>query len=189
MAGIAVDPETGDVFASMLYDSGGPHYPKVDRFSSSDGGMTAASQSTILAMPGESMGQSHQISHIEILGDRTLLVHLGDGFDASTAQNLSSYRGKILRMTLDGSAPADNPYYDSSNGINATDYVYVYGVRNPFGGSFRAEDGFHYEVENGPSIDRFAKVVPGRNYLWNGSNSSMLNFALHVWSPAVQPLL
>ncbi|HJP00462.1 MAG TPA: PQQ-dependent sugar dehydrogenase [Planctomycetota bacterium] len=188
LAGIAVDPETGDVFASMLYDSGGPHYPKVDRFSSSDGGMTAASQSTILAMPGESMGQAHQISHIEMLGDRTLLVHLGDGFDASAAQNLSSYRGKILRMTLDGSAPADNPYYDSSNGINATDYVYVYGVRNPFGGSFRAEDGFHYEVENGPSIDRFAKVVPGRNYLWNGSNSSMLNFALHVWSPAVAPV-
>ena len=38
-----------------------------------------------------------------MLPDRTLLVHMGDGFDFTTAQNLNSYRGKVLRLNLDGS--------------------------------------------------------------------------------------
>lgn len=188
LAGIVVDPITGDIFVTMLYDAGGPHYPKVDRFSSVDGGFTAASQTTILDMVGESQGQSHQISNATIGPDGKLYVHVGDGFDASTAQNLDSFRGKILRMNLDGTAPTDNPFYDAGNGINSRDYVFAYGVRNPFGGAWRSADGFHYEVENGPARDRFAQIVEGRNYLWDGSDGSMNNFALYVWVPSSAPV-
>jgi len=187
VSGIAVDPVTGDVFAGMLYDVGGPHYPKVVRFSSTDGGLTASTQTTILSMPGESQGQSHFISHFEMLADRTLLVHMGDGFNASTGRNLQSYRGKILRMNLDGSPVTSNPFYNGGQ-INSRDYVYAYGVRNPFGGRFRHSDGFHYMVENGPSVDRFARIVPGRDYLWEGSDSNMFNYALHNWAPATGPV-
>lgn len=188
LSGIVVDPISGDVFVTLLYDAGGPHYPKVDRFSSVDGGFTAATQTTILDMFGESQGQSHQISNVTIGPDGKLYVHVGDGFDASTAQNLDSFRGKILRMNLDGTAPTDNPFYDAGNGINARDYVFAYGVRNPFGGAWRSADGFHYEVENGPARDRFARIVEGRNYLWDGTDSSMNNFALYVWVPATAPV-
>lgn len=191
LAGICVDPVSGDVFAGMLYDAAppnGPHFPKVVRFHSNDGGLTAATQTTILDMPGESQGQSHQISSFTIGPDGKLYVHMGDGFVASTAQNLDSYRGKILRLNLDGTAPADNPFYNAGNGINARDYVFAYGLRNPFGGAWRAADGQLYEVENGPSVDRIAKVVPGRNYLWSGSDANMLNFALYNWDPASGPV-
>ncbi|MCP3918935.1 MAG: hypothetical protein GY711_25595 [bacterium] len=190
LTGIAVDPLTGDVFASMLY-AGVPssqHYPKVMHFTSNDGGRTAATQTTILDMNGETQGQSHQISTVTMLPDQTLLVHNGDGFIASNARNLDSYRGKILRLNLDGSAPTDNPFYDAGNGINSRDYVYAYGVRNPFGGSIRAADGSQYCVENGPSIDRFSKIVAGRDYLWDGQNSDMNNFAIYVWNPATGPV-
>lgn len=187
LTGIAVDPANGDVVASLLYDGGGPHYPKVVRFSSVDGGLTASSQTTLLDMVGESQGQSHQISNVSFGLDGKLYVHMGDGFDASTAQNLASYRGKILRLNTDGSAPNDNPLYNVGNGINATDFVYAYGVRNPFGGAWRTADGFLYQVENGPSTDRFVRVTPGQNFLWNGANSSMLNFAIVSWTPAVGP--
>jgi hypothetical protein len=61
-------------------------------------------------------------------------------------------------------------------------------VRNPFGGAWRAADGAQYVVENGPSVDRFAKIVKGRNYLWDGGDASMTNFALHNWSPATGPV-
>ncbi len=192
LTGIAVDAATGDVFAAYLYSSvpgveAAPHYPKVVRFHSNDGGLTSATQTIIRDMPGESMGQSHQISNVSFDPDGKLYVHVGDGFDAGTAQNLNSYRGKILRMNTDGTAPADNPFYNAGNGITATDYVYAYGFRNPFGGAWRASDGMHYEVENGPSVDRFAQVVRGRNYLWNGSDASMENFAIYNWSPATAP--
>ena len=188
LTGIAVDPNTGDVYAAMLYDAGGPHYPKVVRFTSSDGGLTAATETTILDMFGESQGQSHQISHLTLTPAGRLLVHMGDGFDSSTAQNLNSYRGKILRCELDGSATTSNPFYNAGNGITARDYVYAYGVRNPFAGAWRESDGFHYEAENGPSVDRLVKVVPGHNYGWDGSNGSMFQDALYTWNPAHAPV-
>ena len=59
----------------------------------------------------------------------------------ATSENLDSFRGKVLRMNLDGSAPADNPFYDASDGITAADYIFAYGFRNPFGGAWRAADG------------------------------------------------
>jgi hypothetical protein len=46
----------------------------------------------------------------------------------------------------------------------------------------------HYEVENGPSVDRLAKIVEGRNYLWDGSDQSMTNFAIYNWNPATAPV-
>jgi len=191
LAGIAVDPVSGDVFVSLLRDSvssPGVHYPRVLRLTSSDGGMTASGQSVVLDMAGESQGQSHQISKLTIHPDGKLLVHMGDGFNAGTALDLSSFRGKILRMELDGSPAADNPFYNPGNGINATDYVYAYGVRNAFGGAWRALDGLHYTVENGPSIDRICQVLPGRNFGWDGNQSTMLTHALYLWEPSHGPV-
>ncbi len=191
VTGIVVDPASGDVIAAMLYApiaNPANHNPKLVRFSSTDGGRTAALATTILDMPGETQGQSHQISNLTLLPDGTLLCHMGDGFDASTGQNLNSYRGKILRLHLDGMPVASNPFYNAGDGITSRDYVYAYGLRNPFGGEWRASDGAHYIVENGPSIDRFAKIVAGRNYLWDGSDASMANYALKNWNPAVGPV-
>ena len=190
LSGIAVHPTTGDVYAAMLYESPNPslHYPKVVRLTSLDGGLTAATNTTILDMVGEAQGQSHQISHVEFLPDGTLLVHMGDGFQAPNALNLNSYRGKILRMLENGQPVPSNPLYDPSNGITARDYVWVYGVRNPFGGRYREADGFSYVVENGPSIDRFAKLVPGASLGWAGSNGNMVIGALYNWNPATGPV-
>ncbi len=175
LSGIAVDPLSGDVFAAMLHAAiGNPsvHYPKIDRFHSLDGGRTASTRSTILDMVGESQGQSHQISNLTLAPDGKLICHMGDGFSSNTAQNLDSFRGKILRLNLNGSAATDNPFYNAANGINSRDYIFAYGVRNPFGGDWRAADDRQYVVENGPSIDRFSQVVPGRNFLWDGSDAS-----------------
>ncbi|MFN2521065.1 MAG: PQQ-dependent sugar dehydrogenase, partial [Candidatus Limnocylindria bacterium] len=188
--GITVDPISGDVFVSMLYESspGGPKYPKIVRFRSDHNGKLAGSSTTILDMVGEEQRESHQISNLSIGPDGKLYAHNGDGFDYTTGQKLYSFRGKILRMNLDGSPPADNPFYDPALGRAAQNYVFAYGFRNPFGGAWRAADGQHYEVENGPSVDRFAKIVPGRNYLWDGSDASMRNYPIYNWSPAVAPV-
>lgn len=192
LSGLAVDPITGDVFVSRVTDTdgveGGAHHPQVLRFSSTDGGRTAATQTVILNMIGENQGQSHQISNVSIGPDGKLYVHNGDGFDAATALNLDSYRGKVLRLNLDGTAPSDNPFYNAGNGINSRDYVFAYGFRNPFGGAWRQSDGRHYEVENGPSVDRMARVDRGVNYGWNGSDASMFINAVYNWNPAHAPV-
>lgn len=187
LGGILIEPTTGDIFLSLLYDANGPHYPRVERLTSVDGGLTMATRTTVLDMPGEFQGQAHYISHMELIGDGTMFVHMGDGFVTNTARDLNSFRGKILRMNLDGTAPSDNPFYTAGTDT-ARDYVWSLGVRNPFGGRTRESDGEHYFLDNGPSVDRFAKVVRGRDYQWNGSNSSMRTFALHDWDPAVGPV-
>lgn len=192
LAGICV-ATNGDVYATVLYSSdpnndAAPHYPKVVKLTSSDGGLTASAQTNILTMAGETEGQSHQVSSISIGPDGLLYVNNADGFDYTTAQNTNSYRGKVLRMNLDGSPNTGNPFYNASNGTNAADYVYALGFRNPFGGGWRASDGSYYEVENGPSKDRFAKVVQGRNYLWNNTDASMTNYAIYNWQPPTAPV-
>lgn len=191
LTGLVVDAN-GDVYAALLYSinppNDGPLFPRVVRFTSNDGGMTAATQTTVLDMPNETMGASHQISNLSFGPDDKLYVHVGDGFNTGTAQNLGSFRGKVLRMNRNGAAPSDNPFYDAGNGITARDYVFAYGFRNPFGGAWRSSDLRHYEVENGPSVDRFAQVIAGRNYLWNGTDASMTNFAIYNWSPAAAPV-
>lgn len=191
LVGLLVDPPTGDLFASLLYANpapDGPHFAKVIRLHSNDGGLTAANQTTLLEMPNDPQGQAHQISNLSLGPDGKLYVHMGDGFDGIAAPDLGFFLGKILRMEKSGAACADNPFFDASDGITARDYVFASGFRNPFGGAWRASDGFLYEVENGPSIDRFAKVLRGQNYLWDGNENNMRFGALYIWEPAHAPV-
>ncbi len=196
VTGVTVDPVSGDVFASLVYqDPGGSFYDEVLRMHSNDGGHTAATMTKILDSKPDQTGASHQISNLTVGPDLKLYVHMGDGDIQGNAQNLDSYLGKILRINLDGSVPADNPFYDASNGITARDRIIAYGLRNPFGGDWRAANNSHYEVENGPSNnDRLARVWPNpslngasRNFGFDGSDESMRTGALYNWSPPHAP--
>jgi len=192
LTGLAIDPTNGDLYVTMLYDdpsdTSGATFPKITRLTSTDGGLHAATRTDILKMPGESMRQSHIISNITFGPDDKLYVHVGDGFDATRGQELTSFRGKVLRMNRSGTPATDNPRYNAGNGINATDYVFAYGLRNPFGGAWRDANpaagtpAQHFTVENGPSIDRFSMLVRDRDYLYNGDNADMKNFNI-AYSP------
>jgi PQQ-dependent dehydrogenase (s-GDH family) len=77
------------------------------------------------------------------------------------AKDWSMYQGKILRINLDGSIPADNP---TINGVRS--HIYTYGHRNPQGLVF-GPTGLLYESEHGPSTDDETNlIVAGGNYGW-----------------------
>jgi PQQ-dependent dehydrogenase (s-GDH family) len=77
------------------------------------------------------------------------------------ARNWRGYEGKILRLDLDGSIPADNPVL---NGVRS--HVWSYGHRNPQGMAF-GPDGRLYESEHGQDTDDEVNVIEaGRNYGW-----------------------
>lgn len=206
LTGLAIDPSNGDLYVTMLYDdltdTSGNTFPKITRLTSTDGGLHAVDTNPsqpgtqgvdILRMPGEPMRQSHIISNISFGPDDKLYVNVGDGFDVNRSQDDFSFRGKILRLNRNGSAPADNPRYQAADRGNdrrpdAEDYWYVKGIRNPFGGAWRdanpaaGADAQHFFIDNGPSVDRFSMTVRNRNYLYDGSNASMRNFNI-AWSP------
>ena len=198
LTGITVEPNTRDVFVTMVGNASagnGTLTGRIVRLHSNDGGLTAASRSTVLELKGSPMSPSHQISNITIGPDGKLYVHVGDGFVANTASNLNDFRGKILRINQDGTAPSDNPFHAASDGINARDYVFAYGFRNPFGGQWRLSNGTHYEVENGPqSNDRLAAVLRGINYGWTGTAGregdadALTTRAIYNWTPTHAPV-
>jgi PQQ-dependent dehydrogenase (s-GDH family) len=77
------------------------------------------------------------------------------------ARDWQRYQGKILRLNLDGSIPADNPTFQ---GVRS--HVYSYGHRNPQGLAF-GSDGKLYSSEHGPSVDdELNLIVAGKNYGW-----------------------
>jgi hypothetical protein len=187
LTGITVEPETGDLLVSALELVGDLPQPRIYRLHSIDGGRRASSRTPVLEIP-EVQGESHQISSLHIGPDGRLYAHNGDGLDIATARNLDSFGGKILRLELDGSPASDNPFYDASDGISARDYVFAYGLRNPFGGAFRSRDGALYAVDNGPSVDRLFRVEAGTDYGWDGTDQSMQVGALYLWEISVAPV-
>jgi glucose/arabinose dehydrogenase len=92
--------------------------------------------------------------------DGMLYAIVGDGHDSSNAQDLSAnLRGKILRMTPDGRAPADNPIAGSR--------IFAFGIRNSFGFTFDPQTDSLWETENGPECnDELNLIVAGGNFGW-----------------------
>jgi len=193
LAALVVEPTTGDLFATTLAVSvANPPdpIPTVVRLSSTDGGRTSSSLSVVFQAEAPMVGP-HQVSNVSIGPDGFLYVHVGDSFNESDAQDLDSVYGKILRMNLDGTPANTNPFFNDADGIGPRDFVFASGLRNPFGGAWRAADQSLYELESGPDVDRLAKVVAGRDYGWSGGiggDLQMQNFAVYNWTPYVEPL-
>ena len=80
--------------------------------------------------------------------------------------------GVVLRLNDDGSAPADNPFFNVVNtlGAEATaniKKVFAYGVRNGFGMAFDPITGSLWTQENGDdSFDELNRVTAGFNGGW-----------------------
>ncbi|MCI9888782.1 PQQ-dependent sugar dehydrogenase [Micrococcales bacterium 31B] len=90
--------------------------------------------------------------------DGMLYATTGDAGRRPEAQSLTSFAGKILRMTPDGEVPADNPFEGS--------YVYSYGHRNSQGIAWGA-DGTMYAAEFGQNTwDELNVIEAGGNYGW-----------------------
>ncbi len=81
--------------------------------------------------------------------------------DEVNRRDWSTYQGKILRMNLDGSIPADNPQF-----AGVRSHIYAIGLRNTQGLVF-GPGGLLYGSDHGPSTDDELNVIEsGRNYGW-----------------------
>ncbi|MEO6731705.1 MAG: PQQ-dependent sugar dehydrogenase [Ferruginibacter sp.] len=100
----------------------------------------------------------HNGSRLLVLPDNTILMTTGDAANTANAQNTASLNGKILRVNLDGTIPADNPI--------AGNAVYSFGHRNGQGLMLHT-NGKIYSTEHGPNNnDEFQIIEKGRNYGW-----------------------
>jgi len=98
----------------------------------------------------------HNGCRLAIVGDK-LFITTGDAAATANSQNIQSLNGKTLRINLDGSIPADNPFPNNP--------VWSWGHRNAQGMVYA--NGRLYQSEHGPSSDDEINVVQkARNYGW-----------------------
>lgn len=107
----------------------------------------------------------HYGGRLAFLGDGTLLLTLGDGFDdREQAQKLTNHIGSIVRLNRDGSIPSDNPFVGQAG---AREAIYSFGHRNPQGIIHDAATGAVWAHEHGPrGGDELNLIRPGANYGW-----------------------
>ena len=132
-------------------------------------------------------------------GGQFLFVSTGDRQQGSPAQDLSNTVGKMIRINLDGTAAAGNPF---AGNPAARAEIWSLGHRNPLSLAFGA-DGRLFTGEHGPSGgDEFNLITPGANYGWplvsEGNNSDGTPIPRHstnaafaapllTWTPAIAP--
>lgn len=145
-------PATPYLFVVYTYDAGA-ELEKVVRFTYN--GSTLTEPTTLL--DGISAYYIHDGSRL-LIHDEKLFITTGDGGDMPSAQNKNDLNGKVLRINLDGSIPADNPIAGSP--------VWSWGHRNPQGLTIGA-NGILYASEHGPDRDDEVNIIQkGRNYGW-----------------------
>ncbi|MDB5665719.1 PQQ-dependent sugar dehydrogenase [Cypionkella sp.] len=137
--------------------------------------------------PGGGRGQPGGIIAIEPQGAHLFLT-VGDRMDPESAQDPDMARGKVLRLGLDGSTPADNPMV-AEGGVKAQ--TWTTGHRNPYGLAFDAK-GQLWLHEMGPrGGDELNLIEPGQNYGWpvvsNGNNYSGSDIPDHETRPEFAP--
>lgn len=186
LMGLTLDPSFSQnryMYAMHSYIEDGRLYNRVIRLIENN---NRASIDHILLdkIPG---GQFHNGGRLKVGPDQMLYITTGDITNPSLAQDLNSLAGKILRITLNGDIPADNPFPNS--------LIYSFGHRNPQGLAWNKEN-ILYASEHGPSAhDEINIIYPGANYGWplnQGNESSpstilqqpLISSGEETWAPS-----
>ncbi len=171
---------------------------------------TAASNWQVLhTTESASTWNGHYGSRIAFGTDSKLYWSVGEGGGGSlggatsphqNGQRLNTFWGKIHRMNLDGTIPADNPLLP---GQTARSTLFSYGHRNPQGMAFDPKTNRLFVNEHGPSGGcELNRVQPAENFGWplysmginyngttisNGHSAPGIVAPLKSWTPAFAP--
>jgi glucose/arabinose dehydrogenase len=123
LLGMALDPDfnvTPHIFVAYNYENNGDYREKIVRFNYNG----AALINPQIIFDNVDAAGIHNGCRLLIV-DQKLFITTGDAANQSSPQKTSSVNGKILRLNLDGTIPADNPIPGSP--------VWSYGHRNAQG--------------------------------------------------------
>ena len=155
LLGLALHPKYPAKPYLYVYASrqiGGKPQNQILRLTNSGGKGTG--QKILLRWPAAGL---HAGGRIMFGPDGRLYAVSGDANQNSAPQDLNSRRGKVLRMTVKGTVPSDNPFPNK--------YIYAYGIRNSFGFDFDPRTGRMWATDNGPECnDELNLIKRGGNY-------------------------
>ena len=135
-------------------------------------------------------GSSHPGGRLLFLRDGTLLLSVGDGFTSrDAAQDPASHLGKLLRLTRDGAAAADNPFVGRAG--HAPE-IWSLGHRNIQGLALDPATGLVWAHDHGPrGGDEVNQLAPGLNHGWprvsHGIDYDGKVITERAFAPGVEP--
>jgi glucose/arabinose dehydrogenase len=173
------------VFVVYNYDKSGVYTEKIVRYTYNASSLI----NPIIILDNIPAANYHNGSRLLISPDLKLFISTGDAVNANSAQSINSLNGKVLRVNLDGTIPADNPI--------AGNALWSLGHRNAQGLVFAKAK--LYSSEHGPEKDDEINIIMrNRNYGWpnvNGfcnesaeqafCNSNNVVEPLKSWTPTI----
>ena len=163
LLGLALHPDflnNGFLYVVYNYSSSNGYRERMVRYTFSNNSIT----SPTIIIENIAASSIHNGSRIRVVNETSgvkIYYTTGDAANASSAQDVNSRNGKVLRLNADGTVPVDNPF--------AGNPVWSYGHRNPQGLVF--VNNKIYESEHGPAIEDEVNIIEkGRNYGWPNVN-------------------
>ncbi len=202
---IAIDPEFADnqrIYFSYTEpnENGNEFGTAVGRGRIDLNAMVLTEFERIFTIAKKTSSGQHFGSRLRFANDQTLFITLGDRGSQPRAQDPFDHAGSVIRIHLDGSVPADNPFADGQQGLPE---IWSIGHRSPQGAAIHFDTGELWTLSHGPrGGDEINRVLAGRNYGWPdisyGINYSGRGFAkgheaegmeqpLYYWDPSIAP--
>lgn len=183
LLGIAVDPDftnNGFIYLYRTDDSGGcgsasGRFAQIVRVTMGPGDTVNPASLVVLLGGIRTDNGNHDGGVLRIGPDSKLYAGVGDtgngdnqgGPGSSTnpySQDLNALEGKILRLNLDGTIPADNPFVGQ---VGKRGEIFAYGFRNPFRFNFDPIGGSLWLGDVGDlTVEEIDIVTSGDNYSW-----------------------
>jgi len=190
LLGMAVhpDPKKPYVFIDYTYKNGKTILSKLVRYT-----YTADTLINPVVLLNDIPGNTgHNGSRVVVAPDGKLMLSTGDAVKGANAQDRSSINGKVLRLNIDGTIPADNPFPGSP--------VWSMGHRNPQGLTYD-QSGTLFSAEHGDAVEDELNVIKkGANYGWpfvegfcdtekekEFCKTTAVTFPVKAWTPVVAP--
>ncbi|WP_164010698.1 PQQ-dependent sugar dehydrogenase [Pyxidicoccus trucidator] len=167
LLGVTLDPGfPQQPYVYVYYTSPSPVLRnRVSRFTASGNRAVAGSEVILLEIDPLTSANTHNGGALHFGGDGKLYVAVGDNARSANARELTTLKGKLLRINRDGSIPADNPFVASTTGVYRA--IWAMGLRNPF--SFAVQPGTGRMLINDVGQSRWEEInvgVAGANYGW-----------------------
>lgn len=174
LLGVAVDPDFANNNNIYLFYTTSPNgkyvaegaHNRVSRFTLNGDVVVAGSEKILLELDPLSSAINHNGGTLRFGKDKKLYIATGENFTQANAQNLKNTHGKLLRLNVDGTIPADNPLKDST--LKQTKMIWAYGLRNPF--TFDVQPGTGRMFINDVGQDTWEEInestIGGQNFGW-----------------------
>ena len=150
LLGMALHPDfekNGLLYVVYNYNRSGSHLEKLVRYHYANNKLN----DPVVLFDNIIGSTNHNGSRLWITNEANpkIFMTTGDAFDQSLSQPTTTRNGKVLRLNIDGSIPADNPFPNNP--------VWSYGHRNPQG--LVMVNNKLYASEHGPSVEDEVNII------------------------------